>query len=277
MPPRTSIPRWFRSLSLGLLAAAAVIWGSLAVQFFWFRAPAEVSGTDPTAPVVAAPVASAPVGTPTMPGLSTMPVPTAPITSPQTAPVTPGISPAAVPSPLPRVQQKYRHFAYAEAPRQRLVLAGRYYDRTEYLDQEAAAAFKRLQQAALNAQVKIMPISGFRTVVEQEALFRRQIQRQGSPEQAAMLSAPPGYSEHHTGYALDISDGNNPKADLRYDFADTPAYRWLKQNAMSFAFEESFPDQNRLGVVFEPWHWRYIGSSRALEIFAASRQAATAN
>jgi zinc D-Ala-D-Ala carboxypeptidase len=187
----------------------------------------------------------------------------------------PSVSPSSQAQPAaPAVQTKYGHFPYRENPTQRLVLIGRYYDRSEYLDREAALAFKQMAQAAKAENVKIVPLSGFRTVVEQQALFQRQIKRQGGPERAAFLSAPPGYSEHHTGYALDVSDGNDPSADLRYIFEETSVYRWLSKNAKSFGFELSFLDNNPQGISFEPWHWRYIGSSRARAIFAPARQAA---
>jgi LAS superfamily LD-carboxypeptidase LdcB len=185
-----------------------------------------------------------------------------------TALPTPGISPSIQPR---TVQTKYGHFPYAQAERSRLVSVGSYYDRRESLDQEAAAAFKKMVQAAQAAQVKIVPISGFRTVTEQIALFERQIHRQGSPQAAAYLSAPAGYSEHHTGYAIDLGDGNAPQDDLRYSFEQTAAYRWMKHNASTYGFELSFPDKNTQGISFEPWHWRYIGSPRAATIFAAAR------
>ena len=133
---------------------------------------------------------------------------------------------------------------------------------------EAALALMKMIYAARDEGVWIVPVSGFRTIAHQETLFQAQIQRRGSPEEAAKLSAPAGYSEHHTGYAIDLADGNFPKQDITYEFANTNAFRWLIKYAKEYGFELSFPENNRQGVSFEPWHWRFIGSPRAGKIFA---------
>lgn len=167
---------------------------------------------------------------------------------------------------------RYGHFPYSEDDPQRLESVGQYYDRTEVLDYEAANAFKKMQADSSISGIKLSPISGFRTIADQEKLFSRQIQRQGSKEAAARLSAPAGYSEHHTGYAIDIGDGNRPELDLKFDFEYTDAYHWLKVNARTYGFELSFPLNNAQGVSFEPWHWRYVGSSRAVSLFTLARR-----
>jgi zinc D-Ala-D-Ala carboxypeptidase len=175
---------------------------------------------------------------------------------------------------LPPVQQKYGHLSYAEATGGRLVsLSPPYFDRTESLVDAAAAAFGRMQADAAQAGVKLIPISGFRSVSDQVKLFERQVKRRGSEENAARLSAPPGYSEHHTGYALDIGDGNQPAADLKYEFENSAAYQWLRANAtQGYGFELSFPENNKQGVNFEPWHWRYTGSQEAARVFTVAHQ-----
>lgn len=169
------------------------------------------------------------------------------------------------------VRSSYGHFAYAEHDTNTLVKAGDYYDRTELLAPEAADAFWQMQQDAATQGISLSIISGFRTISEQAALFERQIQRQGSREMAAQLSAPPGHSEHHTGYALDIGDGDVPAADLKFEFEDTPAYQWLLANAQRYGFELSFPPNNTQGVSFEPWHWRYINSPGAQSTFVGTQ------
>ncbi|BFM39422.1 M15 family metallopeptidase [Synechocystis sp. LKSZ1] len=163
------------------------------------------------------------------------------------------------------------HHTFAENPRQRLVTVGKYYDRTESLDQEAANAFWQMQRDAKAQGIQLTIISGFRSIADQEKLFQRQIQRRGSKQAAARLSAPPGHSEHHTGYALDIGDGTQPSADLKFDFQSTPAYQWLARNSHNYGFELSFPPGNSQGVSFEPWHWRYVGSPRSNQIFSFAR------
>jgi D-alanyl-D-alanine carboxypeptidase len=141
------------------------------------------------------------------------------------------------------------------------------YQRFERLAPDASLALLKLIYTARNDGVWIVPVSGFRNISDQEKLFDAQIQRRGSPEAAAKLSAPPGYSEHHTGYAIDVTDGRFPKQDITYNFATTDAFKWLTIYAKEFGFEMSFPENNSQGVSYEPWHWRFVGSNEAKEIF----------
>ena len=166
------------------------------------------------------------------------------------------------------VPPEYGHLPYTEALPETLVNIGKYYDRFEALHYEAEKVFNEMRTSARLAGVGLSPISGFRTIADQRLLFDRQIKRQGSPEAAARLSAPPGYSEHHTGYAIDIGEEGNPDTDLKFDFEYTEAYRWLTKNARTYGFKLSFPSNNRQGVSFEPWHWRYVGTASAAKIFA---------
>ena len=197
---------------------------------------------------------------------------------PMTAPSLP-ISP--VQKPVPEnvvsspVQTRLRHFPYQDADPNRLVNAGMFvrgtYERSEQLDQEASDAFQQMKAAAATQGVYLMIISGFRNISDQSVLFEKQIARRGSESEAARSSAPPGHSEHHTGYALDIADQQSD-TDLKVAFEETGAYQWLVNNAARFQFEQSFPINNKQGVNFEPWHWRYIGPPRASQVFAAAKQ-----
>ncbi|MCE2424014.1 MAG: M15 family metallopeptidase [Pseudomonadales bacterium] len=155
---------------------------------------------------------------------------------------------------------KFGHFAFAETSAA-LGDAGGYRDtgRVVQLRTEAADAFVAMQAAAQDVGVHLVPISGYRTVGYQDGLFGRAIDRYGTPEEAAVWVAPPGYSEHHTGLAIDIGDLDHPEADVEVSFEATPAFDWLKNNADRFGFELSFPDGNPQGVSYEPWHWRFIG------------------
>jgi zinc D-Ala-D-Ala carboxypeptidase len=88
----------------------------------------------------------------------------------------------------------------------------------------------------------------------------------------ADVSAPPGYSEHHTGYAVDIGDGSLPATDLEVSFETTPAFKWLQKKAAHYNFELSFPKNNPQGVSYEPWHWRFVGDRNSLETFYKDRR-----
>ena len=148
--------------------------------------------------------------------------------------------------------------AYEETE-QPLADAGRYRDtgRVVQLRAEAARAFRAMQASARLADVELVPISGYRTRSYQEGLFSRAVGKYGSKQSAARWVAPPGYSEHHSGLAIDIGALERPETDVETTFEDTPAFAWLKANAHRFGFEISFPRDNPQGVSYEPWHWRY--------------------
>lgn len=132
----------------------------------------------------------------------------------------------------------------------------------------AAKNFEEMQKAAARDGVHLVPLSGFRSLKDQEYLFFGvKAERGQTAKTRAEVSAPPGYSEHHTGYAIDIGDGGHPNANVNESFADTPAGKWLQENAAHYDFEMSFPPNNSQGVNYEPWHWRFVGDQTSLETF----------
>jgi D-alanyl-D-alanine carboxypeptidase len=162
------------------------------------------------------------------------------------------------------------HFAYKEASPQELqpITA----DGRIKLRQPAAQKFKAMAAAARAQGIILVPISGFRSVSEQQYLFFDvKAQRGQAAAERATVSAPPGYSEHHTGYAVDIGDGNVPATHLSPKFENTAAFKWLQANAPRFSFELSFPKNNAQGVSYEPWHWRFVGDKQSLETFYKSK------
>lgn len=173
------------------------------------------------------------------------------------------------------VEPKYGHFPYRESDIENMMIISSYAQgenqRFERLAPEVAIALMQLIYAARDDGVWIVPVSGFRSTDYQSELFDNQTQKRGSEKAAAKSSAPPGYSEHHTGYAIDLTDGNFPQQDITEQFAATEAFKWLKIHAREFGFELSFPENNSQGVSYEPWHWRFIGSLKAEEIFKTAR------
>lgn len=136
----------------------------------------------------------------------------------------------------------------------------------------AAEKYALMAQDARRAGVNLTVLSAFRSVKEQEKLFSAvAAQRNQTPAERAALSAPPGYSEHHTGYALDIGDANVPSTNLNENFEKTKAFQWLNDNAAKYGFEISFPRNNPQGVSYEPWHWRFVGDRTSLEVFYKGR------
>ena len=136
------------------------------------------------------------------------------------------------------------------------------------LRKTAANAYLSMAAAARTDGIILTPISGFRTLSDQETLFFDvKAERGQAATKRAEVSAPPGYSEHHTGYAIDIGDGNVPATDLSQTFEKTAAFKWLQANAAHYNFEISFTKGNKQGVSYEPWHWRFVGDRDSLETF----------
>jgi D-alanyl-D-alanine carboxypeptidase len=120
----------------------------------------------------------------------------------------------------------------------------------------AAQAWRTMQQAAASQQVTLSVVSAFRGLERQAEIIRGKMAC-GLPVEAIFCaSAPPGYSEHHTGRAVDITTpGAKP---LEEEFETTEAFAWLTANAARFGFSLSYPRANRYGFMYEPWHW-YFG------------------
>ncbi|MBC8121192.1 MAG: D-alanyl-D-alanine carboxypeptidase family protein [Gemmatimonadaceae bacterium] len=161
------------------------------------------------------------------------------------------------------------HRRYAEAPRSDLTMVSKYRNtgRGVWLRKQAATQYERMRLAARAEGVGLIGISGFRDESYQEKLFTRQLGKQGTASTATRVNAPPGYSEHHTGYAIDIGDASNSGSDAQLIFERTPAFRWLVRHAGRYGYEMSFPKQTSQSVSYEPWHWRFVGNREALETF----------
>lgn len=132
----------------------------------------------------------------------------------------------------------------------------------------AADKFNAMSAAAAREGISLVPISGFRSLADQKHLFFDvKAQRGQVTSKRAEVSAPPGHSEHHTGYAVDIGDGKTPATNLSPTFETTSAFKWLEKNAAYYSFEISFPKDNAQGVNYEPWHWRFVGDTDSLKTF----------
>jgi len=117
----------------------------------------------------------------------------------------------------------------------------------------AAAAWEALRSAAADVGITLLLISGFRSVEYQRGILERKRARGERLEDILRVNAAPGYSEHHTGRAVDIGTPGCPP--LEEAFEQTEAFRWLRDHAARFGFRLSFPRNNPHGIVFEPWHW----------------------
>lgn len=117
----------------------------------------------------------------------------------------------------------------------------------------AANAWRALQTAAQNDGIALCAMSGHRSIARQAELVRQKLAAGQRIGDILTIVAAPGYSEHHTGRALDIATPEDQELEER--FAETPAYAWLQTNASCFGFRLSFPKNNPAGFIYEPWHW----------------------
>lgn len=127
------------------------------------------------------------------------------------------------------------------------------FDRDQKMTPEAARAWFNMKGAAAASGVELQAVSAFRSVEYQAGIIKRKLQAGQSIAQILKVSAAPGYSEHHTGRALDISTpGFEPLEEV---FENSSAFEWLGKRAGDYGFRMSFPKNNRHGVCYEPWHW----------------------
>jgi zinc D-Ala-D-Ala carboxypeptidase len=124
---------------------------------------------------------------------------------------------------------------------------------------ETLAAWQQLRASASGDGISLSIVSAFRTLERQADIVRGKLAAGLSPELIFRASAPPGYSEHHTGRAIDI---NTPGArPLEEEFESTDAFVWLGANAASYGFSLSYPRNNAHGFIYEPWHWCFRGGT----------------
>ena len=126
------------------------------------------------------------------------------------------------------------------------------------------------EAAGYNAVV----VSAYRTHEYQEGLFERRIQRfidqglsrEDAEREAAKRVAFPGTSEHELGLALDIVDESYQNLNERQE--TTPAQKWLMANAWRYGFILRYPNgtTEHTGIIYEPWHYRYVGKELAQEL-----------
>ena len=128
--------------------------------------------------------------------------------------------------------------------------------REHRLEPECAEAWVRMQQAAFMAGIAIFIESAYRSVDRQTEIIKRKLSDGQKLEDILCVTAPPGYSEHHTGRAVDI--GTTGVAKLAVEFEQTPAFAWLRQHAGRFGFRLSYPEGNPQGYQYEPWHWCFV-------------------
>ena len=160
------------------------------------------------------------------------------------------------------------HLPYNEIPKEKLV----FIEPNIEVHIDMRDSLLKMRKEAKKEGIYLVFLSGYRSTNLQKDIFYslKSIRNQEAIERAR-VSAPPGYSEHSTGFAIDIGDATQRETDFETEFENTDAFRWLTKNAAKFHFRLSFNKNNEY-IDYEPWHWRYEGSIEALKVFEISNR-----
>lgn len=140
------------------------------------------------------------------------------------------------------------------------------------LQRDVAVQYEAMYNAALEDGIYLTPCSGYRSYETQVSLYNNKVNQklnegyseEEAPIQAATVVMVPGSSEHNLGYAMDI-------VCVDEWFEDTDEFAWLMENAEDYGFILRYPEdkQDVTMVIYEPWHWRYVGVDAAKKINAS--------
>ena len=137
------------------------------------------------------------------------------------------------------------------------------------MDGDAYIFAKAMLDAAHKDNVELYIRSPYRSYSTQNVLFENQVKRclngavsrEQAEIKASTVVARPGTSEHHTGLAVDLNS-------VETNFEDTEAFSWLKEHGEEYGFIMRYAEdkQDLTGVIYEPWHWRFVGIKHAKEM-----------
>jgi len=157
---------------------------------------------------------------------------------------------------VPRNYSRTRRLRLQSEPARLTSIGLDIHGREQWLTPSAALAFAAMREAAQHDGVELRVVSAFRSIEYQLGILERKLARGLSIEEILRVSAAPGYSEHHSGRALDLTTPGF--APLEEKFERSPAFAWLTENAKRFGFTLSYPRGNSHGIVYEPWHWCWV-------------------
>lgn len=157
---------------------------------------------------------------------------------------------------VPRDYARARKLRRVREPSQLVCIGDDIHGRAQWLIPSAARAFAAMRDAASHDDIELQVVSAFRSIEYQLGILERKLQRGLAMDDILRVSAAPGYSEHHTGRALDFTTPGY--AELEEFFERSPAFAWLCANAARFGFALSYPRSNPHGIAYEPWHWCWV-------------------
>lgn len=126
-------------------------------------------------------------------------------------------------------------------------------ERRHWLEPTVAARWARMEAAAERAGIVLRLVSAYRSPEYQARLIETKRARGEPIDEILRVNAAPGYSEHHSGRAVDLGVAGAPA--LTEAFEETAAFAWLRDHAERFGFRLSYPRDNAPGMIYEPWHW----------------------
>lgn len=129
------------------------------------------------------------------------------------------------------------------------------FGRPQQMAPAALVAWHAMRDRADSDGVALLLVSAYRGAVYQADLIRRKLDSGRSLGDILRVNAAPGYSEHHTGRALDIATLDSPPLETGFD--QTDAFAWLMKHADEFDFVLSYPKGGPSAITYEPWHWCY--------------------
>lgn len=131
---------------------------------------------------------------------------------------------------------------------------------------EAARHLETLFSDAEQAGIELVAASGYRSFDRQQTIYKGNVENMGE-EEANQVSAQPGHSEHQSGLAMDVTNGE-VSFQLIQEFGKTEAGMWLVNHAHEHGFIIRYPKgkESITGYSYEPWHLRFVGEELATEI-----------
>jgi D-alanyl-D-alanine carboxypeptidase len=131
------------------------------------------------------------------------------------------------------------------------------HERQHHLSPQAALQWHTMKSAAADDGIELLLISGFRSVDRQREIIERKLRKGMDLNTILTVNAAPGFSQHHTGLALDIGTPTHP--NLMNGFENTATFDWLTAYAGNFGFVMPYTHDNPHGFIYEPWHWMLEG------------------
>ena len=129
--------------------------------------------------------------------------------------------------------------------------------RPQSLEPGAAEQWLKMREAAMSEGFELLIVSAFRSFDYQASLVEAKLAKGQSIKDILLSNAAPGFSQHHTGKAVDIAVIGCPP--LVEQFETTDAFQWLGENAADFQFVMPYGKNNACGFIYEPWHWYMSG------------------